>query len=930
MSADESPKLDSCGCCQPAPGLTAVANRPGLSALAYRIGTHADFLRRMTANLHLQPALERLTTRSADDPAIALLDAWATVADVLTFYQERVANEGYLRTATERRSVLELARAIGYELNPGVAAGAFLAFTVEPAAGAPPSAVIAAGTKVQSIPAQGKRLQTFESSEAITARLEWNELRPRLTQPQPLDPAAPVVYLKGLAAQIQPGDLVLFVEVNNQNVVATTKLVKRVVAEVKAARTRIELDNVPKLPPDHTFKTPGFYAVPTLGAKKLEIGTVASEVANKTWRESSLDAYFSIQGWSGKSVMRHLVGKREKESQGGQEAQEQGSPPPPPNHLPAAQPGLYGFRVRTSPFGHNAPRWASLPPNQRLVAQNNNLPVPYANDWDTTPPSISTDSQGTAYTDFFCERTVPELVRDTWVLVQGPTDVKPYRVNLVREVSLADFALSAKCTGVKLETLGANFLTAPPNELDEFKLRTTTIHAGSRPLDLAPLPITDALGQGTVEATQLMLDSMVLGLRANQAVILTGELDTLPGVSQSEVLFLSDIVHQDGLTTLFFKDPIQDRYIRNTVTVNANVTRATHGESVREVLGSGNAAQARQKFVLKKPPLTYVSAATPSGSATTLSVRANGVLAEEVPSLYGVDAHRLSYIVRIEDDGTTAVTFGDGRSGARLPSGTENIVAAYRSGIGPDGEVDAGSLTLLPVRPPGIRGVTNPLPAGGAAAPENLGAARTNAPMTVLTLDRIVSLQDFEDFARTFAGIGKAHAVTQWHGRVRLVHITIASASGNEVAVSSDTYKNLKNAIDAVRASELPVVLNSFRRRYFDLQAKLLVDPRYAFENVRAAADAALRQAFSFEARAFAQPVTAAEVVAVLQGVPGVVATDLDVLAEVTAGSTAPPSSLSMRIAADPAGFDDTLNDFVGAVLLLLSPAGPSLTEMKP
>ena len=40
---------------------------------------------------------------------MALIDACACVADVLTFYQERIANEGFLRTATERRSVLELA-----------------------------------------------------------------------------------------------------------------------------------------------------------------------------------------------------------------------------------------------------------------------------------------------------------------------------------------------------------------------------------------------------------------------------------------------------------------------------------------------------------------------------------------------------------------------------------------------------------------------------------------------------------------------------------------------------------------------------------------------------------------------------------------------------------------------------------------------------
>ena len=63
-----------------------------------------------------------IQTRAPDDPTIALLDAWATVADVLTFYQERIANEGFLGTATERRSILELAKLVGYKLRPGVSA----------------------------------------------------------------------------------------------------------------------------------------------------------------------------------------------------------------------------------------------------------------------------------------------------------------------------------------------------------------------------------------------------------------------------------------------------------------------------------------------------------------------------------------------------------------------------------------------------------------------------------------------------------------------------------------------------------------------------------------------------------------------------------------------------------------------------------------
>ena len=72
-----------------------------------------------------------------------------SLGDVLTFYQERIANESYLRTATERLSVLELARLIDYQLRPGVAASTYLAFTLEDAPGALGQA-LSLGTTAQS------------------------------------------------------------------------------------------------------------------------------------------------------------------------------------------------------------------------------------------------------------------------------------------------------------------------------------------------------------------------------------------------------------------------------------------------------------------------------------------------------------------------------------------------------------------------------------------------------------------------------------------------------------------------------------------------------------------------------------------------------------------------------------------------------------
>ena len=90
--------------------------------------------------------------RDGDDYSIALLDAYACMADVLSFYQERIANENYLRTAGERLSLSQLARLIDYRLRPGVAAESYLAFTMEspPPQAASPNASGAIAAAIQS------------------------------------------------------------------------------------------------------------------------------------------------------------------------------------------------------------------------------------------------------------------------------------------------------------------------------------------------------------------------------------------------------------------------------------------------------------------------------------------------------------------------------------------------------------------------------------------------------------------------------------------------------------------------------------------------------------------------------------------------------------------------------------------------------------
>ena len=99
--------LDTCGCCKPAspPTPVTIDNLPGLSSVRYRVGTYASFREAIVERAGHDPALTGWTARTDDDYGMTLIDLWSYVADVLTFYQERIANEAFLRTALLRESV---------------------------------------------------------------------------------------------------------------------------------------------------------------------------------------------------------------------------------------------------------------------------------------------------------------------------------------------------------------------------------------------------------------------------------------------------------------------------------------------------------------------------------------------------------------------------------------------------------------------------------------------------------------------------------------------------------------------------------------------------------------------------------------------------------------------------------------------------------
>ena len=457
-----------------------------------------------------------------------------------------------------------------------------------------------------------------------------------------------------------------------------------------------------------------------------------------------------------------------------------------------------------------------------------------------------------------------------------------------------------------------------------FLVRNTTAYVQSDWLQLAGMPVIDDIPAGT---QSIMLDSMVLGLVAGQPVALSGMRSNAPAVAANEMQTIQAVAHAGGYTTITFQNKLQYGYQRATLTISANVATATNGATTQETLGSGDASQTNQSFTLKKSPLTFGPAATSTGVASTLEVSVSGVQWQEAPSFYGLGSNDRDYVVRLADDGSVNVTFGDPAS--RPKTGQQNITATYRTGIGTAGNVAANGITTLNSRPPGLRGVTNPVPAAGGGDPQALSDARVNAPLTVLTMERVVSLADYENFTRAFAGVGKAQAIALWNGEKQLVHVTIAASDGTPMATSSALYATLLGAITDLHDPVQTFMLAGYRALAFNLTVALLIDEtNYATAVVQATVIAALTEAFSWKMRAFAQAVTEAELVTLIQSTPGVLACNLSQLYLTSDASGPKQKEPPAFLAASPARW------YHGAIqpaqLLLLNPSGVTLEGMAP
>lgn len=882
--------LNDCGCCnQDGEDRNGIWNDPALSRIDYRIDRFGGFKRSMRSAINLESALGRLTTRDDADAVMAVVDAWAATLDVLTFYQERIANENYLRTAKEYRSVQEFSRQIGYRLAPGTAATTHLAFKVDDTGYGPESVRVDAGTKVQSQPGQDELPQVYETLETVVARPEYNVLPVKHYAKDQLTTGRNRANFVGTGFEVKVGDTLLFVADAS---VATPSQDKKALAKV----TRVTRDDSRKV----------------------------------TTLEWSPFIPSTVEGGAGPSV--------------------------------------FLMRQRVGLFGYNAIDFASLPLTLTIGDKSPKdgtfIAGPYASesgkwaDAKLTGKTIDLDS------------LYPAIPVGSWVVLQNSTTTTLFRVDETREVLASRFMMSSKVTHL---TLDREALTA-------FSPKDATVLAQSEALTLDTWPIDAPLSGKRLEIARIVdrpekgRKLLIVGKRPRAKMHSGGPLQdrdgtTLATVPAGEVVrtegvpfFVAGqlryrVIRDDGMAgymlvypgtvtyhpalaedpadlgevvavaeiqtgaaddEILITEDLKYAYDRASSRIYANIAYASHGETKKEILGSGNAAAVFQRFELSNTPLTYLAAATETGYQSQLEVRVNDLLWHEVPTLYGHGPEERIYTARDNERRKTQVGFGNGITGARTETGVENVAAKYRVGSGLVGRVRAGQLNMLLTRPLGVTEATNPLAATGGSDGESVGDALANIPRSALTLGRIVSVQDFADHAGRYPGIAKAQSSLLWHGNHQVVYLTVAGPDGETI----DT-KNLEGSIDSVRDTHFPVEVGVSERLRFAVSLEVLVRADYLKEKVLAAVRRRLTEDFGFARRDFSEAVTGSEVLAVVQQVEGVEAANVLVLDFANVATPALHDVLRIKPARSQAG------GLLPAQILTIAPDRIEVKEMK-
>ena len=752
-------------------------NRPGLPRIAYRIGRYRDFVEAMKRGIDAAPELAAWTHREADDPGIALIEGAAILGDILSFYQEHYANEAYLRTAAWRESIAELVRLTGYRLAPGI--GGRATFAVEARGNAP--VTIRQGFPLKAELASGTVAEFSVDAEHLAwphlgrfSLYRGREYHWRIAGAQNQVEVATAGGASGLTAfaalDLKKGDRLLLLP--EENILAFYLQLLLGWTLEQPAEEIVIVDAVERLHDRVILTLAGNLTHPWLiGCRAFKLG--------RTFKHYGANA--------------------------------------PPQYV----------AVDT---GQSPPVTTSTPTNYtRELYIDTNYGAPYA---FIAPNTFPLDQE------------VGDVASGSTVIVTGAA---PYAIFLLpfavsrRVTALRNGApqwgnLASPASFVRLDDLIApTWLRSYPAQGD---VRTLRLHETKGPM-LTLKPVATGSGSGFSTGTA----ALSFWGSAREAQALAGRRLNLShddGRSVELVCtnaaadFAASMPDEPAMWPLDFDRPPAPFTAADfderapSVAVRGNLVDASQGKAEREaVLGNGDSRQAWQTFPLPKSPLTYFLAAgaTPP-HAPELEIWVGARLWTRVAAFYGHGPQETVYIVREDAEGRSFVQFGDGETGARLPSGLKNVVAIYRTGVGAYGPIKPGASPTAAERPAGFSKVELAGIVSGGAEAEPGDKAREAAPGKVQSLGRLVSIRDYETETLALPGVVTATAAWDLHAGVPAVILRVLLEAGRE-AEFADVRATLAHAQRCRGPDRFALVVEQALARYVFADVSYARDPSH-------------------------------------------------------------------------------------------------------
>lgn len=244
------------------------------------------------------------------------------------------------------------------------------------------------------------------------------------------------------------------------------------------------------------------------------------------------------------------------------------------------------------------------------------------------------------------------------------------------------------------------------------------------------------------------------------------------------------------------------------------------------------------------------------------------------------DENGNNFIVETDEEGRSAIRFGNGVNGKELPAGAA-VRCFYQSGNALEGNVGRDSITSLDMAFSALVDkaiVWNPFDVTDGRAPEPKAEIIRRAPEAYRYRQlRAVTLKDYVDRAEELPEVQRAAARYAWTGSWRTVQVAIDPVG--TVVLDEPTRKKVADHLEVVRLIGEDLEVRPPRFVPLDIRVALCVDRNYWPEDVRFLLEQEFSDGYTRDGRkayfhpdlwSFGQELHASQIIGRVQAIEGV------------------------------------------------------------